>query len=100
MCGSGNVGAAPHVAGGVILSAILVGLVVALAVGPRLGALAGGGVVASLMWGLAVARLGAFVGGALLAVPNYVVGVLMGLSVRYVVATIATATDVVRRDAA
>jgi hypothetical protein len=32
---------------------------------------------------LVVASEGAFVGGTLLAIPNYLVGVLMGLSVRH-----------------
>jgi hypothetical protein len=83
----------------VIPTVILVGLVTALAAGKRsrLLQLAVVGAVAGVSWGLLVGSEGAFVGGTLLAVPNYAVGVLMGLSVRHLVTSIATATRSVRR---
>ncbi len=76
---------------------MLVGMAAALAVSLSMRARAVAGVAVSLVWGLLAASEGAFVGGTLLAVANYVVGVSMGVSVRHVVTTIATATGLVRR---
>lgn len=74
-----------------IPSVIVVGLVVALAAGTRahLKLLVVMGVLVSIGWGLVVASEGALVGGTLLAVPNYLVGVLVGLSVRHLVTSVA-----------
>lgn len=78
-----------------IVSVIVVGLVAALTIGARghLKPLVIIGVVVSLGWGLAVASDSAFVGGSLLAFPNYVIGVLLGLGVR----RLAISTDRLRQ---
>ena len=88
---AGNDDCHQQVGEGVIPSVILVGLVVALAAGSQahLNLLVVIGVLVSLGWGLVVASEGAFVGGTLLAIPNYLVGVLMGLSVRHLVTSTA-----------
>lgn len=74
-----------------IPTVILVGLVAGLVLGApsRFVPLAVVGVAAALGWGLLVADQGAFIGGALVAIPNYIVGVLMGLSIRHVVSVTA-----------
>lgn len=75
----------------VLPTVLLIGLVAGLVVGPRshFSPLAIVGAVASIGWGLLVADSGAFVGGVLLAVPNFAVGAAAGIGVRSLVTAAA-----------
>ena len=72
-----------------IPTVILLGLVAGVAVGARsrLFPLLVVGLLAAVGWGLLVASEGAFVGGALLAVPNYAFGAAVGVGIRYLISS-------------
>lgn len=67
-----------------IPTVIVAGMAVGLAAGMRRPViLILGGLVVALTWGALVAAEGALVAGSALAVPNYLVGLAPGLSLRY-----------------